>query len=172
MKVLGIDPGTVIMGWGVVITGTVNISTAGFGAFKCRRNLAQAERLHYLYTELLGVIETHHPDVVAIEQPFVARNVKSAMAIGRAEAIATLAAASNFIPVFHYSPRQVKQQVANYGAGSKEQIQQAVKLELGLNQTPKPADAADALAVAICHCSEMKKEQLLSGYYSSRGSNR
>jgi len=101
MKILGIDPGTIVMGWGVVIAGGDAITPVGFGTFKCRQSQPQAERLYYLYSELLSVIETHHPDAIAIEQPFISRNVKSAMAIGRAEAIATLAAASNFIPVYH-----------------------------------------------------------------------
>ena len=120
------------------------------------------ERLSYLYNHLLEIIACFRPDAAAVEQPFIAKNVKSALAIGRAQAIAILAAANNGIPTFEYTPAQVKQVVANYGNSSKEQIQQMVKLQLGLAQPPKPSDAADALAVALCHLSQMHLNNLLS----------
>ena len=99
---------------------------------------------------------------MAVEQPFIAKNVKSALAIGRAQAVAILTAANQSIPVYEYTPAQIKKRVANYGAGSKEQIQQMVKLQLGLTETPQPADTADALAVALCHLSEIQLSNLLS----------
>jgi crossover junction endodeoxyribonuclease RuvC len=111
----------------------------------------------------LEVIVRYRPDVVAVEQPFVARNVKSALAVGRAQAVAILAAANCGIPVYEYTPAQVKQRVADYGASSKEQIQEMVKLQLGLSQIPEPSDAADALAVALCHLHETHLERLLAG---------
>jgi crossover junction endodeoxyribonuclease RuvC len=110
----------------------------------------------------MEIIMRHRPDVVAIEQPFIAKNVKSAMAIGRAQAIAILAAANERIPTYEYTPTQIKQKVANYGASSKEQIQEMVKLQLGLSEVPQPSDAADALAVAICHLRDMHLSELLS----------
>ena len=100
--------------------------------------------------------------VQTIEQPFVARNVKSALAVGKAQAVAILAAANRGISTYEYTPTQVKQRVANYGASSKEQIQEMVKLQLGLSQTPQPSDAADALAVAICHLHETHLSNLLA----------
>jgi crossover junction endodeoxyribonuclease RuvC len=102
------------------------------------------------------------PDVMAIEQPFVAKNAQSAFAVGRAQAIAILAAANNNIPCFEYTPREIKQRVSDYGANSKEQIQQMVMLQLGLDQIPDPCDAADALAVALCHVQVMHLENLLN----------
>ena len=104
----------------------------------------------------------YQPDEVAVEQPFMANNAKSALAIGRAQAIAMLAAANKGIPTYEYTPTQIKQQVANYGASSKEQIQEMVKLQLGLSQIPQPNDAADALAVALCHLSEIHLSNLLA----------
>ena len=98
---------------------------------------------------------------MAIEQPFVAKNVKSALAIGRAQAVAMLAAACNGIPVYEYAPTEIKQKVADYGASSKEQVQEMVKLQLGLLEVPQPNDAADALAVAICHLREAQLKSLL-----------
>ena len=115
-----------------------------------------------MYNQLLEIVSRYQPDVVAVEQPFIAKNVKSALAIGRAQAIALLAAAGRGIPTYEYTPTQIKQRVANYGASSKEQIQEMVRLQLGLSQVPHPSDAADALAVAICHLHEMHLSNLLA----------
>ena len=101
-------------------------------------------------------------DAAKSEQPFVAQNVKAALAIGKAQAIAILAAANRQIPVYEYTPAQVKQRVSNYGASSKEQIQEMVKLQLGLTEVPQPSDAADALAVALCHRQEAHLKSLLA----------
>jgi crossover junction endodeoxyribonuclease RuvC len=118
--------------------------------------------LSYLYNHLLEITSRYQPDAVAVEQPFVAKNVKSALAIGRAQAVAILAAATKGVPAYEYTPAQVKQRVANYGASSKEQVQELVRLQLGLTQVPEPSDAADALAVALCHLSEMHLSNLLA----------
>jgi crossover junction endodeoxyribonuclease RuvC len=100
--------------------------------------------------------------VVAVEQPFMAKNVKSTLAVGMAQAIALLAAASKGIPIYEYTPTQVKQRVADYGGSSKEQVQEMVKLQLDLPQLPQPSDAADALAVALCHLREMHLDSMLA----------
>lgn len=163
MKTLGIDPGTVVMGYGVIESEGDNLTPVDFGAINVPGKLVIAERLNYLYTELQKLIRSHRPDAVAVEQPFIAKNFKSALAIGRAQAVALLAAASQKIPAYEYTPAQVKQRVANYGASSKEQIQEMVRLQLGLAQVPHPNDAADALAVAICHVQEMHIASLLAG---------
>jgi crossover junction endodeoxyribonuclease RuvC len=118
--------------------------------------------LSYMYHRLLEIIARHRPDAIAIEQPFMAKNVKSALAVGRAQAIAILAAAEKDIPTFEYTPTQVKQRVTNYGASTKEQVQEMVKLQLGLAEVPHPADAADALAVALCHLQETHLDSLLA----------
>jgi crossover junction endodeoxyribonuclease RuvC len=162
MKILGIDPGTVVMGYGVIESENDELALVDFGAITVPKRYKIGERLNYLYKELLKVIQRYHPDAVAVEQPFIAKNVRSAMAIGRAQAIALLAAASKGIPTYEYTPAQVKQRVANYGASSKEQIQEMVKLQLGLAEVPQPNDAADALAVALCHVQEMHINNLLA----------
>ena len=162
MKILGIDPGTVVMGYGVIESDDDEITPIDFGAITMSGHDSIGERLSHLYHSLLEIIERHRPDTVAVEQPFIAKNVRSAMAIGRAQAVALLAAADRGIPSYEYTPAQVKQRVANYGASSKEQIQEMVKLQLGLSQVPQPDDAADALAVAICHLREIHLTNLLA----------
>jgi len=162
MIVLGIDPGTVTMGYGVVESNNDDLSLIDFGALKTSERSPIGERLCYLYRELLCLIQSYQPDMVAVEQPFVASNARSALAIGRAQAIALLAAATQEIPTREYTPTQVKQSVASYGASSKEQVQEMVRLQLGLAEVPHPNDAADALAVAICHLREIHLSELLA----------
>jgi crossover junction endodeoxyribonuclease RuvC len=162
MRILGIDPGTVTMGYGVIENRNDEIALLDCGALGCPERSPVGERLNFLYTELGKIISRYRPDAVAIEQPFVAKNVKSALAIGKAQAVAILAAASGGIPSYEYTPAQVKQRVANYGTSSKEQIQEMVRLQLGLPGVPQPSDAADALAVAICHWHEIRLERLLA----------
>ncbi|MFA5309079.1 MAG: crossover junction endodeoxyribonuclease RuvC [Dehalococcoidales bacterium] len=162
MKILGIDPGTVVMGYGVVESDNGELSLVDFGAITVPEKLPIGERLRRIYDELLKVISRYRPDAIAVEQPFVAKNVRTALAIGRAQAIALLAAAQKSIPAFEYTPAQVKQRVSNYGASSKEQIQEMVRLQLRLAEVPQPNDAADALAVAICHANETHISNLLA----------
>ena len=163
MRVLGVDPGTLTMGYGIIEADGDRITMVGSGALSGRARSPMGERLSYLYEALTEIIAGYQPDAVAVEQPFVARNVRSALAVGRAQAVAILAAANRRIPVYEYTPAQVKQRVADYGAGSKEQVQEMVRLQLGLSQVPEPSDAADALAVAICHLRETHLERLLAG---------
>jgi len=162
MRILGIDPGTVTMGYGVIEAEEDEIALVDYGALSSPARSPIGERLSYLYKELSQVFSRYQPDVVAIEQPFMAKNVKSALAIGRAQAVAILVAANREIPSYEYTPAQVKQRVADYGAGSKEQVQEMVRLQLGLAQVPQPSDAADALAVAICHLRETYLDSLLA----------
>ena len=162
MRILGIDPGTVTMGYGVIEGGDEEVALVEYGVLNSPLRSPIGERLSYLYNGLLEVISRSQPDAVAVEQPFVStRNVKSALAIGRAQAVAILAAANRQIPTYEYTPTQVKQRVADYGASSKEQIQEMVRLQLGLAEAPQPNDAADALAVAICHLREVYVSNLL-----------
>ncbi|MCX6010842.1 MAG: crossover junction endodeoxyribonuclease RuvC [Chloroflexi bacterium] len=162
MIILGIDPGTITTGYGVIEAEDDEATLVDCGALTASERSPIGERLSYIYQRLLEIIARFNPDVVAIESPFVAKNVKSALAIGKAQAIAILAAAEGKIPTHEYSPAEVKQRVANYGASSKEQVQEMVKLQLGLAQVPHPADAADALAVALCHLRRMHLDSLLA----------
>jgi len=168
MRVLGIDPGTATMGYGVIEDRDDEIALVDCGALVTPSRSTIGERLSYLYNELLKVISRYQPDAMAIEQPFVSKNVKSALAVGRAQAVAILAAANRGIPSYEYTPTQVKQRVTDYGASSKEQIQEMVRLQLGLSQVPEPSDAADALAVAICHLSEVHLDNLIAQQQRSK----
>jgi crossover junction endodeoxyribonuclease RuvC len=162
MRVLGIDPGTIIMGYGIIESQDSDVSLIDYGTFKTIERSPIGERLSFLYGKLMGIISQYHPETIAVEQPFVAKNAKTAFAIGRAQAVAILAAANSHIACYEYSPAEVKQRVANYGASSKEQIQQMVMLQLGLSQIPYPADAADALAVALCHLQSIHLQTIIS----------
>ena len=150
------------MGYGIIDSSTGDAVLVECGALRSPLKSTMGERLSFLYNKLNEIVSRFHPDAVAVEQPFVAKNVKSALAIGKAQAVALLAAANTGIPTYEYTPTQVKQRVANYGASSKEQIQEMVRLQLGLPETPQPNDVADALAVAICHLRETHIDSLLS----------
>lgn len=162
MRILGVDPGTVVVGYGVIDDTDDDMKAVLFGSIKCHQSLAMSERLNYLHMELGKVIEQSQPDAVAIEMPFVGDNVKSALAIGKAQAVAILAASQHHKPVFEYSPASIKSHVADYGASTKEQVQDMVKLLLDLKEIPQPNDAADALAVAICHSRECRFRAIAS----------
>ena len=163
MKILGIDPGTVVMGYGIIEAGDGEPVYIECGVIKPPSRSSIGERLSFLYTSLMEIISEVRPDIVAVEQPFVAKNAKSAFAIGRAQAGAILTAASRDIPVREYTPTEIKQRVTSYGGSSKEQVQEMVRLQLGLEHPPEPHDASDALAVALCHLSESHVASLLSG---------
>lgn len=162
MRILGVDPGTVTMGYGIIEAKDDEVTVVDYSALTAPQRSPIGERLNYLHQRLLEVIAQYQPDAVAIEQPFMAKNVKSALAIGMAQAVAILAAASKGIPIYEYTPAAVKQRVANYGGSSKEQVQEMVKLQLGLAEVPQPNDAADALAVALCHLRETHLDNLLA----------
>ncbi len=151
------------MGYGVIESNEDEIAVIDYGGLVSKECFQIGERLNYFYGELRKIIQRHQPDGVAVEQPFVAKNVRTALAIGRAQAVALLAAATDKIPSFEYTPARIKQMVANYGASGKEQIQEMVRLQLGLTEVPQPDDAADALAVAICHLREVHVNNLLTG---------
>ena len=162
MRILGIDPGTLVVGYGVIDNRADEMSFIHCEAITCKQRSPIGERLCYLFDEITKIISQYQPDAVAVEQPFVAKNVRTALAIGKAQAVAILAASKAGLPVYEYSPAQIKQSVTNYGASSKEQVQEMIKMLLGLPQIPQPNDAADALAVAICHLREMHLGELLA----------
>ena len=121
---------------------------------ECDKRSPVGERLFFMYKGLCNIIEKHKPEVAAIEQPFFAKNARSALAIGKAQAIAILAASKYKLPIYEYTPRQVKKRVTGHGGSEKEQVQEMVRLQLNLEESPQPTDASDALAVAICHVIE------------------
>ena len=149
------------MGYGIVEAKDDEIALVDCGALSPRRS-SIGERLCFMYKELVKIIRCFQPDVVVVETPFVGENARSALAIGRAQAVALLAAATQNLPSFEYAPAQIKQTVTSHGASSKEQVQMMVKLQLGLAEVPQPHDAADALAVAICHIRQSHLSELLA----------
>jgi crossover junction endodeoxyribonuclease RuvC len=161
MRILGVDPGTINLGYGVV-DGEGEMHMIDCGVISLPARLPLEERLRSLYNELSKIIVRHKPSEVAIEEPFIGHNVRSAFAIGKAQAIAILAAANQGLPIYYYSPAKVKQQITSYGQSDKQQVQEMVRVQLGLSELPQPSDAADALAVAMCHIQQSRLNQWLT----------
>ena len=153
------------MGYGIVEEKGGNITMAGCGVISLPPKMPMEERLFELHKALSKVIAEYRPEEAAIEEPFVAGNARSALAIGRAQAVAILAAAQGGLPVFRYMPTQVKQMVTSYGRSSKDQVIQVVKMQLGVSDVPGASDAADALAVAICHLNQRHLNDVLKRGY-------
>ncbi|MGE5405915.1 MAG: crossover junction endodeoxyribonuclease RuvC [Candidatus Saccharibacteria bacterium] len=151
MLVLGIDPGTATTGFGVVVKENSLIKPVDFGVIKTSPKTDLAFRLLDIHRAVLQIIEKHRPQALAIEELFFARNTKSAFAVCQARGGVILTAAQCGLPVFEYTPLQVKQAVVGYGQAEKNQVQQMVKRLLKMDTIVKPDDAADALAIAICH---------------------
>lgn len=161
--VLGIDPGTALCGYGAVEEeegGSLRL--LDYGAITTSAGLPMAERLRQIYEELRKLTALLRPAAVAVEELFFARNVRTALTVGQARGVVLLAAAQAGLPVFEYTPRQVKQAIAGYGAAPKAQVQDMVRLVLGLDFTPQPDDAADAVAVAICHIHSARLMEIIS----------
>ena len=151
MRVLGIDCGTECTGYGVVeIDSCHELGCIAFGGITFPRQAHMAQKLHTIFEKLTRIIEEHGPDQVAIEDVFYAVNVKSALKLGQARGVAMLAAAAHSLPVTEYAPLSIKSAVVGYGKAEKQQVQLMVARLLRLEQIPQPADAADALAIAIC----------------------
>ena len=163
MRVLGIDPGTVRMGYGIVASGPEMLAE-DCGVVALPNSMPLPQRLYQLYTHVLNLISIFNPDAIAVEQPFVGKGDKQfigpAIAVGQAQSVVLIGAASQGIPVFSYTPAQVKLSVANYGAASKEQMRQSIAATLGLSEAPE-SDAADALSVGLCHLVQAQASEAL-----------
>ena len=151
MNILGIDPGTAIMGYGLIEQSGNRLKALVYDCWRTPAHTPMPERLLSLYNQIVLFLETYRPDQVAVEELFFNSNTTTAIAVGQARGIILLAAAQQTIPVYEYTPLQVKQAVVGYGRADKKQVQQMVKSLLGLEKVPKPDDTADALAMAICH---------------------
>lgn len=172
MLTLGIDPGTAIMGYGLVESGAPAVQRPGYsseelrmveyGALHTPANMPLFERLPMLYEGILDLLNEHKPQAVAIEELFFNKNARTALAVGHARGVVILAAAHAGVPMSEYTPLQVKQAVVGYGRATKEQVQSMVRILLNMDHTPRPDDAADALAIAICHIHSRTYEQLIS----------
>lgn len=151
MRILGIDPGIAIVGYGIVDKEGNRYKTVAYDAVTTRAHTPLEERLEKVYNGVDEIIKTHKPDVMSIEELFFNNNAKTALTVGQARGVIILAAVKNGVPVYEYTPLQVKQALTGYGRAGKTQIQQMMKSMLGLTEIPKPDDVADALAIAVCH---------------------
>ncbi len=152
MLVLGIDPGIAITGYGLIQTDKRDdYQCVDYGVVTTKAGLPDAERLKILFNELQEIIARHQPESSAVEKLFFQRNVKTAISVGQARGVAMLTLAQADLPVHEYTPNEIKQTVCGYGGAGKTQMQRMVQTLLHLDDLPKPDDAADALAVAICH---------------------
>ena len=171
LVVLGIDPGLRATGWAVLAMAGPDeasfrreeLSVLAYGAVQTDTGAALPERLRCIARGLREVIERWQPAEAAVEEAFVAANRQVAIAMGQARGVALLAAAEADMPVFEYSASEVKLAVAGYGRGSKEQVQEMLRLQLGLEAAPQPADASDALATALCHVVRRRAEARVAG---------
>ena len=149
-RILGIDPGFGILGYGFIDVKGSKVSLVDYGVIRTSPGEAIPDRLIKIYDELHSVVEKHCPDESAVEQLFFFRNVTTAIDVGEARGVILLVLRQLGIPIYEYTPHQIKQAVTGYGRSEKGQIQRAMKTFLGMKETPKPDDAADALAVAWC----------------------
>lgn len=161
MRILGIDPGTAITGFGVIDSGN-ELTLVEADAILTAAGTPLPERLLIIYDQLSAVIARHRPDAVAVEELFFSKNVRTAMSVGQARGVVLLTAAQAGLPIYHYKPAEVKQAVAGYGGADKTQIQEMVRLLLDLDTVFKPDDIADAVAIAICHAHAAHLENLLT----------
>jgi crossover junction endodeoxyribonuclease RuvC len=151
LRVLGIDPGTAITGYGVVEGEGDSLVLATYGTITTPANQPLTRRLQQIYRELQALINEWAPESAAVEELFFSKNARTALAVGHARGVALLALANGGLPTEEYKPAEIKQAVAGYGNAPKAQVQGMVQLLLSLDDIPRPDDAADALAVAICH---------------------
>jgi len=162
MRVLGIDPGTAITGYAVVdeTVGRLHLITLGVITTPAKTPLPS--RLQTIYSELREIVAEHEPEASAVEELFFSRNARTAMSVGHARGVTLLALADAGLSIAEYTPMQIKQAVTGYGNAGKRQVQEMVRMLLSLTDIPKPDDAADAAAVAICYLHRAKLDNLLS----------
>ena len=161
--IIGIDPGTAITGYGLVRESAGELQCEGYGVVRTSSDDNLSVRLQEIYKGLEEVINMYHPTDAAVEKLFFHRNVSSAMAVGQGRGVALLVIANANIDSGEYTPKEVKQAVTGYGNAAKLQVQQMVGALLNLDSIPTPDDAADALAVAICHAHSLTTKSYLEG---------
>jgi len=149
--ILGIDPGTTLMGYGIVRICGSKLSMITLGVLKLNKYDDHALRLKIIFDRTLSLIEQYKPDELAIEAQFFGKNVQSMLKLGRAQGVAIAAALHRSIPIFEYSPRKIKQSITGKGSASKEQVSAMIQRLLDIKEAPETLDATDALAVAVCH---------------------
>lgn len=155
--ILGIDPGTVVMGYGIIALNGKDLKLVTAGVMQLNKYAEHNIRLKKIFDKVSSLILEYHPDELAIEAPFFGKNVQSMLKLGRAQGVAIAAALHHEIPVTEYSPRKIKMAVTGKGAASKEQVAAMLRQTMAINITPKFLDATDALAVAVCHSLQNRK---------------
>ena len=160
MIVLGIDPGLLQTGYGLIKVGSKNNQVIDYGTISPNSKDKLALRLIVIYNDLLSIINEYKPSVMAIEEVFYGKNVKSALLLGHARGVSMICAAKYNIPVFEYSARKVKQSITGNGNAHKSQVKFMIMKELNLKQFNAPIDASDALAIALCHMYQVRLEEL------------
>lgn len=151
MKIIGIDPGTGILGFGVVEVTKSGFKMIDAGVITTPAHTPHDERLEDIYNSLTEIMSTTKPDVCSVEKLFFTKNITTAMSVAEARGVALLVARQHKLPIAEYTPPQIKQTLTGYGKADKKQVQEMVRLQLGLKDVPKPDDCADALAAAITH---------------------
>lgn len=151
MIVLGIDPGLAIVGWGVLEYKNTRFRTLAYGSIQTPAGMRTEERLKAIFDGMNELLDTYHPDAMAVEELFFNTNITTGIRVAEARGVILLSAQRKQVPIFEYTPLQVKQAVVGYGRAEKKQVISMVTMLLGLTKPPKPDDTADALAIAICH---------------------
>lgn len=162
MRILGIDPGYAILGFGILDQVGNHFDVVHFGAITTDAGEQMPQRLKTLYGELADLIALYQPDVVAMEELFFNKNAKTAIMVAQARGAAIVACVNQNLDFYEYTPLQIKQALTGYGRADKNQMQQMVRIILGMNEIVKPDDAADALAVAVCHGNSNQNNRILT----------
>jgi crossover junction endodeoxyribonuclease RuvC len=172
--ILGIDPGTTIMGYGVIIIREKQLELVTMGVLKLHKLSEHEDKLKRIFERTVALIEEYHPDELAIEAPFFGKNVQSMLKLGRAQGVAMAAALSRTVPIFEYSPRKIKQSITGRGSASKEQVALMLQSIMKFEQPPEYLDATDGLAAAVCHYFQKtpgKKEKKFTGWQAFLSEN-
>lgn len=156
MRILGIDPGIAIVGYGIIEKNANKYKHIAYDAILTKAHTPLEQRLQIIYNKICEILDEYKPDAVSVEELFFNNNAKTAFSVGQARGVVLLAAVQRGIPIFEYTPLQVKQALTGYGRADKNQIQHMVKSLLCLESIPKPDDVADALAIAICHGNSLR----------------
>ena len=160
MKIIGIDPGLVQTGFGIINVSNNKTTLIDYGIIKPQTKDTLANRLLTIFNDVCEIISNYNTQIFAIEEVFYGKNVKSAMRLGQARGASMVAAASKNIPIYEYSARKVKQSITGNGNAHKTQVQFMVKAKLQMDHNPEPIDASDALAIALCHDHQFRMEDL------------
>ena len=166
MLILGIDPGYAIIGWGLIRFERGRYIPVDFGAITTNAGVPFNRRLEQIYDQLNELLDTHHPDVVAVEKLYFQTNAKTAIDVAQARGVIMLALQKHGVPVYEYTPLQVKSAVTGFGQAQKPQVMEMTKRLLRLKAVPKPDDTADALAIAVCHAHSGASR--LASYYNQK----